>query len=51
MVNLRRKIERPGGPPLIGTAHGVGYRLTDRAVNAEPALGPVLVDAAERRAA
>jgi DNA-binding response OmpR family regulator len=25
--NLRKKIERPGEPPLIRTVHGMGYRL------------------------
>lgn len=27
--NLRRKLEGSDGPSLIGTHHGIGYRLTD----------------------
>jgi two-component system KDP operon response regulator KdpE len=29
IANLRRKIETPGGPPVIRTDHGVGYRFID----------------------
>jgi two-component system KDP operon response regulator KdpE len=29
IANLRRKLEPGGGPPLIRTDHGVGYRFTD----------------------
>jgi two-component system KDP operon response regulator KdpE len=29
IANLRRKLEPAGGPPLIRTDHGVGYRLAD----------------------
>jgi two-component system, OmpR family, KDP operon response regulator KdpE len=29
IANLRRKLEPAGGPPLIRTDHGVGYRFTD----------------------
>lgn len=31
VARLRRKLERPGEPPLLATLRGVGYRLGDRA--------------------
>jgi DNA-binding winged helix-turn-helix (wHTH) protein len=56
IANLRRKLEAPGGTPVIRTDHGVGYRLTDwepelpvRALAAQPrrlALAPSLDRAA-----
>ena len=31
MHRLRRKIERPGGPPVIQTVRGEGYIIRDQA--------------------
>ena len=38
IANLRRKLEPPDGPPLIGTRHGVGYRFAQPAAEKAPAL-------------
>jgi len=37
---LRRKIEKPGAPPLIQTIRGVGYSLRERQLSSEQAAEP-----------